>query len=117
MLSDLCKASIGSPVIYSLVETIRSFLEELSAETTPLNIEPHETSDDDCQFISVMKPVYSVPSVREHLAARGRHLPIALGVECSEIYHGETISDRKSVFQASPTESPVLLSHWRKLIL
>ncbi|KAL5963464.1 Protein IMPACT-B [Taenia solium] len=97
VLNDLCKASIGSPVIYSMVETIRSFIEELPAETTLLDFEPHEMSDnDDCQFISVMKPVYSVPSVREHLAARGRHLPIALGVACSQIYHGETISDRKS---------------------
>ncbi|VDK38745.1 unnamed protein product [Taenia asiatica] len=113
VLNDLCKASIGSPVIYSMVETIRSFIEELPTDTTLLDFEPHEMSDnDDCQFISVMKPVYSVPSVREHLAARGRHLPIALGVACSEIYHGETISDRKSVFQASPTESLVLLSHW-----
>ncbi|KAL5111032.1 Protein IMPACT-B [Taenia crassiceps] len=100
-LNDLCKASIGSPVIYSMVETIRSFLEELSHETTSLDVEPHEMSDnEDCQFIPIMKPVYSVPSVREHLAARGRHLPIAQGVVCRQIYHGETISDRKSVFQA-----------------
>lgn len=101
LLNDLCKASIGSPVIYSMVETTRSFLEELSTETASLDTEIHKTpDDDDYQFISVAKPVYTVPSVREHLAARGRYLPIALGVARPKIYHGETTVDRKSVFQA-----------------
>ncbi|CDS42137.1 protein IMPACT [Echinococcus multilocularis] len=101
LLNDLCKASIGSPVIYSMVETTRSFLEELSTETASLDTEIYKTPDDnDYQFISVAKPVYTVPSVREHLAARGRYLPIALGAARPKIYHGETIVDRKSVFQA-----------------
>ncbi|EUB62523.1 hypothetical protein EGR_02655 [Echinococcus granulosus] len=98
LLNDLCKASIGSPVIYSMVETTRSFLEELSTETASLDTEIHKTpDDDDYQFISVAKPVYTVPSVREHLAARGRYLPIALGVARPKIYHGETTVDRKTL--------------------
>ncbi|VDN97876.1 unnamed protein product [Rodentolepis nana] len=101
-LNEVCAVSLGSAMIFSMVETIKSFIEE-----------QEEESSQHCEAISeldessigepmrgVVKSTYVVPSVRDHLLACGRRLPIAEGVSCPNIYHGNIITDRKSVFQA-----------------
>lgn len=100
ILQEICQASIGSPIIYTMIETIQSFLEELVEHNTPLKSEMDGISiDNDHQHDPGPKLTYSVPSVHDHLIACGRRLPISVGVKCPKIYHGETIADRKSIFQ------------------
>lgn len=93
--------SLGSAMIFSMVETIKSFLEEQDEENNQdfdIILELDDLTIDE-PTDHVVRSVYTVPSIRDHLAACGRRLPIAEGVPCPKIYHGETITDRKSVFQ------------------
>ncbi len=99
-LREVCLASVGSPVIYSLVETIKSFLDDLPDDSAPKTTsQGQEYIIIPAETIPSTETVYSVPSVRDHLALCGRRLSFAVGVPCPQIYHGETITDRKSVFQ------------------
>ncbi|KAM7538382.1 hypothetical protein Aperf_G00000073667 [Anoplocephala perfoliata] len=100
ILNEVCIVSIGSAMIFSMVEAIKSFLDKQMEEVPEdlgIVLGLHDLSFDS---EPVAKSVYAVPSIREHLAAYGRRLPIAEGVTCPKIYHGEPIIDRKSVFQA-----------------
>nr|CUU98647.1 hypothetical transcript [Hymenolepis microstoma] len=100
-LNEVCMVSLGSAVIFSMVEAIKSFLEEQEEESNQycdITSELDEpTTGEPMQ--GVVKSVYVVPSVRDHLLACGRRLPIGEGVSCPNIYHGSIITDRKSVFQ------------------
>lgn len=107
--------SIGTAMIFSMVETIKSFLDEQIEEVLQdLNI-VLELDDLSFEPEPAAKSVYVVPSVRDHLAACGRRLPIAEGVTRPKIYHGETIVDRKSVFQVRSVQSSyvkLILLEW-----
>ncbi|VDD78010.1 unnamed protein product [Mesocestoides corti] len=100
ILRNLCEASVGTPVIYSMIETIRSFLGNLSDGADVATPDVHETSVNACIRKSGVETIYTLPSVRDHVASVGRRLPLAFGVICPTIYHGDIVTDRKSVFQA-----------------
>ncbi|VDL61439.1 unnamed protein product [Hymenolepis diminuta] len=102
ILNEVCMVSLGSAMIFSMVETIKSFLEEQDEENNQdfdIILELDDLTIDE-PTDNVVRSAYAVPSIRDHLVACGRRLPIAEGVPCPKIYHGETITDRKSVFQA-----------------
>ncbi|KAM3187630.1 hypothetical protein ACTXT7_001904 [Hymenolepis weldensis] len=102
ILNEVCMISLGSAMIFSMVETIKSFLGEQDDENNrdfDIVLELDDLTIDE-PTDNVVRSVYAVPSIRDHLAACGRRLPIAEGVPCPKIYHGETITDRKSVFQS-----------------
>ena len=112
VLLNLCNESIGSPVIYSMTEKIQSFLEDLVETTTPSEPKSEDITDDiGHQLDPTIKFTYNVPSVRDHLVACGKRLPIAIGVKCPTIHHGETITDRKSVFQVGCMRVLLSLGH------
>uniref|UniRef100_A0A183TPE6 RWD domain-containing protein n=1 Tax=Schistocephalus solidus TaxID=70667 RepID=A0A183TPE6_SCHSO len=100
-LWELCCMSVGSPVIHCMVEAVRQFLEEFSPEKPDVNVQKSTWSDSDIEVRT--KPtsdLYCVPSVRAHLASTSFLQKISEETHCPEIFHGEPITDRKSVFQA-----------------
>ncbi|VEL26779.1 unnamed protein product [Protopolystoma xenopodis] len=97
-LEETATSSIGSPVVYSLVENIRDFLDEPHLRNSRKTVDPTIVKRP-----AVEEPSYSksstLPSVKVHLSMAPAFLSIAQGFQCPEIYHGESIVDRKSVFQ------------------
>ncbi|CAH8533996.1 unnamed protein product [Schistosoma bovis] len=102
-LQLVVSSSLGSPVVYLLVETVRSFMcNYLSSSTENLTI--HKVEESSSQSVpenhELPSAVVSVPSVKSHLDISPQILPFALNSKVPEIYHGEPLIDRKSVFQA-----------------
>ncbi|CAH8494207.1 unnamed protein product [Schistosoma turkestanicum] len=96
-------SSLGSPVVHLLVETIRSFIcNYLSSSAEKLT--NHQVKAPSLQSVSenqeTSSVVASVPSVKSHLDISPQILPFASNSKAPEIYHGEPLIDRKSIFQA-----------------
>lgn len=103
-LQLVVSSSLGSPVVYLLVETVRSFMcNYLSSSTENLTI--HKVEESSSQSVpenhELPSAVVSVPSVKSHLDISPQILPFALNSKVPEIYHGEPLIDRKSVFQVT----------------
>ncbi|KAH9586957.1 hypothetical protein MS3_00004882 [Schistosoma haematobium] len=102
-LQLVVSSSLGSPVVYMLVETVRSFMcNYLSSSTENLTIHKVEASSSQSvpENHELPSAVVSVPSVKSHLDISPQILPFALNAKVPEIYHGEPLIDRKSIFQA-----------------
>ncbi|CAH8513579.1 unnamed protein product, partial [Schistosoma mattheei] len=103
-LQLVVSSSLGSPVVYLLVETVRSFMcNYLSSSTENLTV--HKVEESSSQSVpenhELPSAVVSVPSVKSHLDISPQILPFALNSKVPEIYHGEPLIDRKSIFQVS----------------
>ncbi|KAH8875375.1 Protein IMPACT [Schistosoma japonicum] len=96
-------SSLGSPVVHMLVETIESFIcAFMSSSSGNLSIHKVETPSlqSTLEKDEQLGTVVSVPSLRSHLDISPRILPFASNSRAPEIYHGEPLVDRKSIFQA-----------------
>nr|AAW25184.1 SJCHGC01213 protein [Schistosoma japonicum] len=86
-----------------LVETIESFICALMSSSSG-NISMHGVETPSLQSTlekhEQLGTVVSVPSVKSHLDISPRILPFASNSRAPEIYHGEPLVDRKSIFQA-----------------
>ncbi|KAH8875377.1 Protein IMPACT [Schistosoma japonicum] len=95
-------SSLGSPVVHMLVETIESFIcAFMSSSSGNLSIHKVETPSlqSTLEKDEQLGTVVSVPSLRSHLDISPRILPFASNSRAPEIYHGEPLVDRKSIFQ------------------
>ncbi|CAH8513596.1 unnamed protein product [Schistosoma mattheei] len=74
----------------------------LSSSTENLTV--HKVEESSSQSVpenhELPSAVVSVPSVKSHLDISPQILPFALNSKVPEIYHGEPLIDRKSIFQA-----------------
>ncbi|XP_018645555.1 hypothetical protein Smp_029370 [Schistosoma mansoni] len=101
-LQLVVSSSLGSTVVYMLVETIRSFMCNYLPSSTE-NLTIHEVkapSQSVSENHKQSSSVVSVPSVKSHLDISPQIFPFALNSKVPEIYHGESLLDRKSIFQA-----------------
>ncbi|TPP62939.1 Impact family protein [Fasciola gigantica] len=99
-LWELVTTSVDSPVVHAVVEAVRIFIHQYESEqfcwkeavtdfyVEPVGIKPQNFS------------VHTVPSVQHHLRTFPSLLPMAQDSPPIEIIRGETLVDRKSVFQA-----------------
>ncbi|BHF66141.1 hypothetical protein SprV_0200915500 [Sparganum proliferum] len=78
-----------------MVEAIEQFLDGLQPKKPEVNV--YKPALLDPVPAEPTSDLYCVPSVRAHLSSASL---VPVRTHCPEIYHGEPITDRKSVFQA-----------------
>ena len=99
-LSQQAESANGLPVVHSLVESIRAFLQNLNDKSDDKKLN-HGGDVSEAFVPSADSKSTVVPSVQAHLKNLPSLMPVALDSNTVVIFHGEPFVDRKSVFQVS----------------
>ncbi|KAA0192871.1 putative Impactlike protein [Fasciolopsis buskii] len=99
-LWELVTTSVDSPVVHTVVETVRTFLRRYEAEQSCCSDIASSYFTEQIEVQPQIPSAHTVPSVQYHLKAFPSLLPVAEDSPSVEIIRGETLVDRKSVFQA-----------------
>ncbi|GAA32030.1 protein IMPACT-B [Clonorchis sinensis] len=99
-LAEQVSAADGLPVVHSLVESVRMFLDSTPKISTdqPDCGNPKSSCEGSATCSGVAQNV--VPSVQAHLNNLPSLMPVAHDSKPLELFHGDPLVDRKSVFQA-----------------
>ncbi|TGZ73062.1 hypothetical protein CRM22_001729 [Opisthorchis felineus] len=99
-LAEQVSAADGLPVVHSLVESVRMFLDSIPKNSNDQTHcgNPKSSCEDSATYGVVAQNV--VPSVQAHLNNLPSLMPVAHDSKPVELFHGDPLVDRKSVFQA-----------------